>query len=116
MRFMYVLVAQKPMLPNPALKEAIGKMAEREVKAGRMLDTGALMPRTAGAEVRIKDGKLSVTDGPFLETKEVVGGYAVFELRDKEEAVARAVEFMQLHLDHMPDWDLSCEVRPFINS
>ena len=113
MRFMYVLVAQKPMLPNPALKEAIQTMAEREVKAGRMLDTGALLPRTAGAEVRIKDGKLSVIDGPFLETKEVVGGYAVFELKDKEEAVARAVEFMQLHLDHMPDWELSCEVRPF---
>ncbi|KJC47777.1 DGPFAETKE domain-containing protein [Bradyrhizobium sp. LTSP885] len=114
MRFMYVLVAEKPMMPNPALREAIQKMAEREVQAGRMLDTGALLPRTAGAEVRIKDGKLSVIDGPFLETKEVVGGYAVFELKDKEEAVARAVEFMQLHIDHQPDWDLSCEVRPFI--
>jgi hypothetical protein len=114
MRFMYVLVAGKPMMPNPALREAIHKMAEREVEAGRMLDTGALQPRTAGAEVRIKDGKLSVIDGPFLEAKEVVGGYAIFELKDKEEAVARAVEFMQLHVDHQPDWDLSCEIRPFI--
>ncbi|KWV56788.1 hypothetical protein AS156_03715 [Bradyrhizobium macuxiense] len=116
MRFMYVVVAEKPMLPNPALREAIREMADREVKAGRMLDAGALMPRTAGAEVRIKDGKLSVTDGPFLEAKEVVGGYAVFELKDKEEAVARAVEFMQLHLDHMPEWEMSCEVRPFMQS
>jgi len=114
MRFMYVLVAEKPMLPNPVLRDAIRKMADREVKAGRMLDTGALMPRTAGAEVRIKDGKLSVIDGPFMEAKEVVGGYAIFELKDKEEAVTRAVEFMQLHLDHMPDWELSCEVRPFV--
>jgi hypothetical protein len=114
MRFMYVLVAEKPMLPNPALGEAIRNLADREVKAGRMLDTGALLPRTAGAEVRIKDGKLSVIDGPFMEAKEVVGGYAVFELKDKEEAVARAVEFMQLHLDHQPDWELSCEVRPFM--
>jgi hypothetical protein len=113
MRFMYVVVAQKPMMPNPGLREAIQKMAEREVQAGRMLGTGALMPRTAGAEVRIRDGKLSVIDGPFLEAKEVIGGYAIFELKDKEEAVARAVEFMQLHLDHMPDWEMSCEVRPF---
>ncbi len=115
MRFMYVLVAEKPMMPNPELGEAIRKLAEREVKAGRMLDTGALLPRTAGAEVRIKDGKLSVTDGPFMEAKEVVGGYAIFELKDKEDAVARAVEFMQLHLDHMPDWDVACEVRPFVD-
>jgi len=114
MRFMYVLVAEKPMLPNPALREEIQKLAAREVEAGRMLDTGALLPRTAGAEVRIKDRKLSVIDGPFMEAKEVVGGYAIFELKDKEEAVARAVEFMQLHLDHMPDWELSCEVRPFM--
>ncbi len=114
MRVMDVQVAETPMLPNPALREAIGKLAEREIAAGRMLDTGALLPRTAGAEVKIKDRKLTVTDGPFMEAKEVVGGYAVFELKDKEEAVARAVEFMQLHLDHMPDWELSCEVRPFM--
>ena len=50
-------------------------------------------------------------DGPFVETKELIGGYAIFELRDKEEAVAAAKEFMQLHLDHMPGWEGTCEVR-----
>ena len=44
-------------------------------------------------------------DGPFVETKEVIGGYAIFELRDMEEAVAAAKEFMQLHLEHMPGWE-----------
>ena len=63
--------------------------------------------------MRITDGKLSVIDGPFVETKEVIGGYAIFELRDKEEAVAMAREFMQLHLDHMPGWEGTCEVRAF---
>ena len=114
MRFMYIMLPDKPMMPNSALGEAVRGMAERETKAGRMLDTGALMPRAAGAQVRIKDGKLGVVDGPFVEAKEVVGGYAIFELKDKEEAVARAVEFMQLHLDHMPEWEGSCEVRPFM--
>ena len=56
------------------------KLADREIKAGRMLDNGGLMPLATGAQVRIKDGKLSVVDGPFVEAKEVVGGYAIFEL------------------------------------
>jgi hypothetical protein len=71
------------------------------------------MPVAVGAQVRITDGKLSVVDGPFVETKEMIGGYAIFELRGKEEAVAAAREFMQLHLDHMPGWDGTCEVRSF---
>jgi hypothetical protein len=111
MRFMYIVVPAKPGLPTPELMEAMHKLADREIKAGRMLDSGGLMPRATGAQVRIKDGKLSVVDGPFVEAKEVIGGYAIFELRDKEEAVAAAVEFMQLHKEHMPGWDGTCEVR-----
>jgi hypothetical protein len=64
----------------------------------------------------IADGKLGVVDGPFVETKEMIGGYAIFELRDKEEAVAAAVEFMQLHKDHMPGWEGTCEVRMFASA
>ncbi len=94
--------------------EAINKLAEREIKAGRMLDNGGLLPVATGAQVKLVDGKLSVVDGPFVEAKELIGGYAVFELRDKEEAVASAVEFMQLHKDHMPDWELTCKVRMFM--
>ena len=66
-----------------------------------------------GAEVRIKDGKLSVVDGPLVEAREVIGGYAIFELRDKEEALASAKEFMQLHKDLMPGWEGTCELRAF---
>src|SRR5947209_5344842 len=114
MRFMYVVTSRKPQQPpTPALMEAMQKLADREIKAGRMLDSGGLMPVAMGAQVRITDGKLSVVDGPFVETKELIGGYAIFELRDKEEAVAAAVEFMQLHRDHMPGWEGTCEVRAF---
>lgn len=64
-----------------------------------------------GSAAVLRGGK--VTDGPFIEAKEVVGGYAIFELRDKAEALAMAKEFMQLHLDHMPGWDGTCELRAF---
>ena len=91
MRFMYIVTSPQPNRgPTPALLEAMDKLADREIKAGRMLDNGGLMPVQTGAQVRIADGKLSVIDGPFVEAKEVIGGYAIFELRDKEEAVAAA--------------------------
>ena len=112
MRYMYIVTSPQPQgQPTPALMEAMHKLAEREIKAGRMLDSGGLMPVATGAQVKITDGKLSVVDGPFVETKELIGGYAIFELRDKEEAVAAAVEFMQLHKDHMPGWEGTCELR-----
>jgi len=114
MRFMSIVTSPQPdTRPTPELIEAMHKLADREIKSGRMVDTGGLMPLATGAQVRIADGKLSVVDGPFVEAKEVVGGYAIFELRSKEEAVALAVEFMQLHKDHMPGWEGTCEVRAF---
>ena len=113
MRFMFIVKSAHYKAPSPALLEAVHKLADREIKAGRMLDSGGLMPIATGAQVRIADGKLSVIDGPFVEAKEIVGGYAIFELRDKEEAVAMAVEFMQLHKDFLPGWEGTCEVRAF---
>src|SRR6202035_2044228 len=111
MRFMYIVTPARNGPPTPELMEAVHKLADREIKAGRMLDSGGVMPRAPGAHGRITDGELSVGDRPFVEAKEVIGGYAIFELRDKEEAVAAAVEFMQLHKDHMPGWEGTCEVR-----
>ena len=113
MRFMMIVKNADPIPPTPELLEAMHKMADREIKAGRMLDNGGLMPLTMGAQVRVASGELSVIDGPFVEAKEVVGGYAIFELRNKEEAVASAVEFMQLHKDLLPGWEGTCEIREF---
>jgi hypothetical protein len=114
MRFMFIVKSAHTVPPPPKLLEAMHKLADREIKAGRMLDSGGLMPLATGAQVRITDGQLSVVDGPFVEAKEVIGGYAIFDLRDKEEAVAMAKEFMQLHVDHMPEWEGTCEVRAFM--
>ena len=113
MRFMFIVTSPSPANPTPELLEAMGKLADREIKAGRMLDNGGLMPIATGARVRIADGQLSVVDGPFVEAKEVVGGYAIFELRNKEEALASAVEFMRLHKDYLPGWEGTCELRAF---
>src|SRR6266481_4982539 len=88
MRFMFIVTPAHPAPPTPELMEAVHKLADREIEAGRLVGTGGLMPRAMGAQVRITDGRLSVIDGPFVEAKEVIGGYAIFELRNKEEAVA----------------------------
>ena len=113
MRFMFIVTSAHNTPPTPELLEAMHKLADREIKAGRMLDNGGLMPVPTGAQVRIADGRLSVVDGPFVEAKEVVGGYAIFELPGKEEAIASAMEFMQLHKDFMPGWEGACELREF---
>jgi len=113
MRFMSFVTSAHSGPPTPELLEAMHKLANRELKAGRMIDSGGLMPLAMGARVSVVDGKVSVLDGPFVEAKEVIGGYAIFEFQNKEEAVASAVEFMQLHKDHMPGWEGMCEVRAF---
>lgn len=113
MRFMMIVTSDHAGPPTPALMEAMHTLADREIKAGRMLDNGGLMPLATGARVSIADGKLAVVDGPFVEAKEVIGGYAIFKFPGKDEAVASAVEFMQLHKDHMPGWTGTCEVRAF---
>jgi hypothetical protein len=113
MRFMFIVKSADAGPPTPELREAMGKLIDRETKAGRLLDQGGLMPLAAGAQVRIAKGKLSVTDGPFAEAKEVIGGFAIFELPGKEEALAAVKEFMQLHKDLMPGWEGVCELRPF---
>jgi hypothetical protein len=113
MRFMFIVRSTHAGPPPPALLEAMHKLANREIKAGRMLDNGGLMPLATGAQVRVMDGQLSVVDGPFVEAKEVVGGYAIFELQGKEEALASATEFMQLHKDLFPGWEGTCELRTF---
>lgn len=67
MRFMSIVTSAHTDMPTPELMEAMGKLADREIKAGRMIDMGGLMLLETGAQVRIRDGELSVIDGPFVE-------------------------------------------------
>ena len=112
MRFMMIVKHAENQGPPPqALMDAITKLVEEEAKAGTMLGNGGLGPTAQGARVRLSGGKVTVTDGPFTETKEIVGGYAQFELKSKEEAVKSAVLFMELHKKHWPGWEGETEVR-----
>jgi hypothetical protein len=112
MRFMMIVKhAEKQGPPPKRLMDAVEQHAEEEAKAGRMFGCGGLGPTALGARVRLSEGKVIVTDGPFPETKEVIGGYAQFELKSKEEAVESAVLFMELHKKHWPGWEGETEVR-----
>jgi hypothetical protein len=112
MRFMMIVKhAEKQGLPPKALMDAISALAEEETRAGRMVGSGGLAPSAQGARVRIANGKVVVTDGPFTETNEVLGGYAQFELKSREDAIQSAVRFMELHRKHWPGWEGETEVR-----
>jgi hypothetical protein len=112
MKFMMIVKhAETGELPPQELMDAIGKLAQEESNAGTMLGSGGLGPTAMGARVRLSNGKISVTDGPFTEAKEIVGGYAQFELKSKEEAVQAAVRFMELHKKYWPGWEGETEIR-----
>jgi hypothetical protein len=116
MRFMLVVHATKQSeagaMPEPKLMEAIGKSAEELTKSGVMISTGGLTPTSMGSMVRVRNGKVTVTDGPFTEAKEILGGFAIVEVESKEKAVEMARGFFQLHADILgPSYVGSGEVR-----
>jgi hypothetical protein len=101
--------------PPPALMEAMGKFVQRSLKDGTLVDTGGLLPSKDGVLVRLAGGKITVTDGPFTETKEVIGGWAIIKADSKEEAIRIATEFMELHRKHWPEFEGESEVRPMFD-
>jgi hypothetical protein len=107
--------SQRASPPPPALMEAMGKFVERSLKDGTLVDTGGLLPSKDGVRVRLAKGKITVTDGPFSESKEVIGGWAILNTRSKEEAIRIATEFMELHRKHWPEFEGESEVRPMFD-
>ena len=98
--------------PSPALMDAIAKLSEKEFANGRLVQMGGLMPSSHGARVRAAKGRVRVVDGPFAEAKELIGGYAIFEVSSKAEILEMAREFMQVHVDVLGgDFEGECEVR-----
>lgn len=84
---------------DPKLVEAVAKHADDMARAGILLGTGGLLPSLHGARIHVARGKLSVTDGPFAESKELIGGYAIVCASSKEEAIELGRIFMQIHVD-----------------
>lgn len=86
----------------------MGKLMDELTTAGVMIDTAGLRPTKEGARVRWNKGKLSMTDGPFTETKEVIGGYALLECTSKKHAIEVTKRFLEIHGN---EWNIECEVR-----
>ncbi|GAB3407698.1 YciI family protein [Flindersiella endophytica] len=111
MRYIVILSGTNPATPPPAgLLEGIMQLGEEATKAGAMIDNAGLAPSALGARVTVAGGELSITDGPFTETKELIS-YAVYETRSKEEAVEWTKRFMKLHLDLWEGWEGQSEIR-----
>jgi hypothetical protein len=96
----------------PALFGPMGEFVEENTKKGVFIDGAGLQPLKKATRIRIANGKIKVTDGPFTEAKEVVGGYALCETNTHEEAIELAKKFMELHRTYWPTFDGECEVRP----
>jgi len=98
--------------PPAALMEAMGKFVQKSLQDGTLVDTGGLLPSKDGTRVRLARGKITVTDGPFTESKEVIGGYAILNVASKAEALRIATEFMELHRQYWPEFEGESEMRP----
>ena len=107
MRFLSIYKsAEKNAPPSQEEMETMGKLVEEGMKAGWLLATEGCLPSALGARVRYSDQKITVTDGPFVETKEVVGGFAILKADSKEHAVKLAKDFLKVVGEG------ECEIRP----
>src|SRR5262245_52336430 len=113
MRVMVIVKATKNseagLLPSQKLLEDMGKFNEELVKAGVMLAGDGLKPSSNGKRVRFSSGKRTVLDGPFAETKELVAGFWIWQVKSMEEAV----EWVRRCPDPMPGEESEIEIRPF---
>ena len=110
MRFISMIRIQENTgcVPSEQLMNDMGKLIDELTRTGQLVSTAGLRPTSEGVRIRLRGGKLSTVDGPFMETKEVIGGYAVLEAKSKAEAVELTKRFLRIHGE---EWDLECEVR-----
>jgi|SRR5688572_13397576 len=96
------------MVPSEKLMSDMGKLIEEMTRVGALVSTAGLRPTSEGTRVRLSRGKVSTVDGPFAETKEVIGGYAILEAKSRAEAIELTKRFLLIHGE---EWDIECEVR-----
>jgi hypothetical protein len=115
MRFLgLVRSAEGQGAPPPALMEAMGRFIEASLANRSLVQTGGLAPGSAAVRIRQSGGRLALTDGPFVETKEIVGGYAILEAPSREAAIEIMRQFMELHERYWPAWQGECELREMV--
>jgi hypothetical protein len=96
------------LAPSEQLMHDMGLLIDELTRKGALVSTAGLRPTAEGVRVRLRRGELTTTDGPFTETKEVIGGYAVLEAKSMPEAVELTKRFLRVHGN---EWDIECEVR-----
>jgi hypothetical protein len=101
--------------PPAALMEAMGTFVQQSMRDGTLVDTGGLLPSKEGARVRLAGGKITVTDGPFIDSKEIIGGWAILKADSKANALQLAKQFMELHRQHWPGFEGESELRPMFD-
>jgi hypothetical protein len=106
MRFLSIYKSVETNTPPTVEHMAkMGQLIEKHMSSGALVATEGCLPTALGARVRLSGGKVTITDGPFTESKEVVGGFAILEARSKEEAIELTKEFLQVAGDG------ECEIR-----
>jgi hypothetical protein len=96
MRFLSIYkIPERTTPPTPEEMARMGKLIEDWMKSGKLLATEGCLPSVMGARVRVDSGKYTVSDGPFTEAKEVVGGFAILEAPSKEAVIEYAKEFLE---------------------
>jgi hypothetical protein len=117
MRFMMLVKASKDfeagILPDEKMLSEMAKWTEELVKAGALLACDRLQPSSKGVRVRYSKGKFMVTDGPFVETKELIAGYAILQFTSKAEAIEWTKRFVQVDAPGRLGAESECEIRPF---
>jgi hypothetical protein len=115
MRYMIIVKGPENLAafgpPPVALMEAIEKNIEEGMKKGTLVSFGGLHPTSSGTRMRLGNGKITTTDGPFTEAKEVIGGFSILNVASKEEALEEVRQFAELHRVHWPQWEGEIEVR-----
>ena len=109
MRYLSMIrIEEKGQVPSEKLMNDMGKLIEEMTRDGTLVSTAGLRPTKEGKRVRLRKGRLTTTDGPFVETKEVIGGFAILEAKSMDHALELTSRFLLIHGD---EWDIECEVR-----
>ncbi len=112
MKFMTIVKGPElTAAPPAALIDGIMALGEEAKKAGVFVGWGGLHPTSEGTRARITKGKITVTDGPFTEAKEVIGGFTTYDVASKAEALDWTRRFLELHVKYFPEWEGEVEIR-----
>ncbi len=100
--------------PNPQLAEAMGKIAMEAMRTGKLLGTEGLLPSSQGTRIKYSGGQRTVTDGPFTEAKELIGGFALLRVDSKAEAIEMANQVLEAHVQAGVE-EVNIELRPLFD-